>query len=264
MPVPTLLPEEQDAERFLQGLGLHVRPVAPSTSKTPEFIVEGDGRGYVVEVKARKDPKPWLDALNRGRVASQQRSTGFGRWTRDVAHQAVKQFLSADVRHEKWWVLWIAIRCMASPGATFQEIMGSLFGVRQVVYADPISQEHHMRDCLFATIGAFERHPEIVACVVDSGDGFGFGVNDEFASDFDSFQGSVLWSAFAHLHPPTTAAGLSQNQGFFRVDRSVNRADTSAVARHLAEAYKLQEAVLIDMKAHSASIATMHGKRSRR
>lgn len=123
----------------------------------------------------------------RGRAAYQVRSLGHGRWAQDVAHTAVKQCRSVDVQHLRWWVLWIAIRCKASAETMFAEVIGSFFGVRQVVYPDPRSEGAAMRDCLFATPGVFERHPEIVACVVDSGDGFGFCVNDEFAGDFDSF-----------------------------------------------------------------------------
>jgi hypothetical protein len=42
MPTPALLPEEQEAERLLQMLDLKVHRVPTSTSKTPEFIVDGD------------------------------------------------------------------------------------------------------------------------------------------------------------------------------------------------------------------------------
>jgi hypothetical protein len=254
MPVPTLLPEEQAAEQFLRELGLDVLPVPTSTSKTPDFIVDGDARGYMLEVKARKDSKRCVDAMIRGRGAYQVRSMGHGHWAQDVARNAVKQFRSVDVQHLRWWVLWIAIRCKVSAEAMFAEVIGSFFGVRQVVYPDPRSEGAVMRDCLFATPGVFERHPEIVACIIDSGDGFGFCVNDEFAEDFDSFRESVMWSSFARPHPPTSAGDLCENLGFLRVDRSVNRKDASAVALYLEQAYDLQKAILIDMKAHSSSM----------
>src|SRR6266849_584317 len=141
MPTATLLPEEQKAERFLKALGLEVHPIPTSTSKTPEFIVDGDARGYVLEVKARGESEQWTHAIKSGDAAHQERSMGHGRWAEDVAREAVKQFRSVDAQHLRWWVLWLAIRCSASAEAMFEEAIGSLFGVRQVVYNDPHSEK---------------------------------------------------------------------------------------------------------------------------
>jgi hypothetical protein len=262
MSTPTLLPEEQEAERFLKALGLEVCPVPTSTSKTPEFIVGGDARGYVLEVKARDDSEEWTRAMKSGRAAHQKRSMGYSRWAEDVAHNAVKQFHSVDAQHLRWWVLWLAIKCDASADAMVEEAIGSLFGVRQVVYHYPHSQEQPMRNCLFARCGVFERHPEIVASVVDSGSGFCFCVNDEFARDFGSFRESVLWSSFARIHPPMTATDLTESRGFFRAELSVNRRDDSALAVSLERTYGLEKAIMLDMQVHSTSIATRRWKGS--
>jgi hypothetical protein len=256
MSTSTLLPEEQEAKQFLQDRGLDVSLVPTSSSRTPEFKVDGDGRGYLFEVKARKDSENWVHAMRLGRTAYQERSLGYGRWAADVARKAVKQFRSVDAQHQRWWVLWIAIRCSSCTEAMSDEAVGSLFGVRQVAYAEPHAEGDSMRDCLFATPGVFERHPEIVACIVDSGNGFRFCANDEFAGDFGSFRDSILWSSFARIHPPTTAGDLSQNRGFFRVDRSVNREDDSVLAAHLERTYGLEKAIVLDMRVHSASVVT--------
>jgi hypothetical protein len=253
MPAPDLFPEEQRVEQFLQGLGLAVHRIALSSSKTPDFRVDGDARGYLFELKTRRDSEEWLDSLNEGEVAYQERSTCQDRWAQDGADQALRQFRSEDAQHLRWWVLWLAIRCRAAMEAMSDQAFGSLFGIRQVVYEDPQSKAPLMRDCLFATPGVFERHPEIVACVVDRGDRKCLCVNDEFARDFESFRQSVLWTHFAREHPPTSASDLVANRGFFRVDHSIDRKDESAVIAHLELAYGLDGAILIDMKAHSAS-----------
>lgn len=216
MPTPTLRPEEQEAERFLKALGLEPRPVPTSTSETPDFVIDGDARGYVVEVKARADSKEWTRAMKSGLAAHQKRSMGYSHWAKDVARKAVEQARSVDVQHLRWWVLWLAIKCEASARAMLDEAIGSLFGVRQVVYYSPHSVEPPMRNCLFAKPGVFERYPEIVASIVDSGDGLCFCVNDQFARDFSSFRESILWSSFARIHPPMTAADLTESRGFFR------------------------------------------------
>ena len=256
----TLLPEEQEVVRFLEELGLQVRPVPTSASKTPDFVVDGDARGYVVEVKTRFDSEEWARAMDCGSVAYQERSMGHGRWGEDVARGALKQFRAADAEHSRWWVLWLAIRCKASAEAMREEAIGSLFGVRQVVYYDPHSKKHAMRNCLFAKPGVFERHPEIVASVVDCGDGLAFCVN-EFAADVSSFQESVFCSSFARIHPPTSATDLTENHGFCRVRKlSVDRSDDSALAAHLQRAYGLEGAIVLDMRAHSASMAVPRSK----
>jgi hypothetical protein len=192
--------------------------------------------------------------MKGGAAAHQKRSMGYSHWTRDVARKAVEQARSVDAQHLRWWVLWLAIRCDASADAMLEEAIGSLFGVRQVVYYSAHSGEQPMRNCLFARPGVFERYPEIVASVVDSASGFCFCVNDEFAGDFSSFRESVLWSSFARIHPPMTANDLAESRGFFRADLSVNRRDDSALAASLERSYGLEKAVMLDMQVHSTSI----------
>ncbi len=92
--------------------------------------------------------------------------------------------------------------------------------------------------------------------------GLCFCVNDEFAEDFHSFRESVLWSSFAHIHPPTTGADLIGNRGFFRVDLSVNRKDDCALLTSLERAYGLEKAILLDMQVHSTSM--LHIRKRRR
>jgi hypothetical protein len=254
MPIPTLLPEEQEAEQFLKALDLTVLPVPRSTSETPEFIVDGDARGYVVEVKAREDSEKWTGEMESGQVALQQRSMGCGPWAEKVARKAVKQFRSVDAQHLRWWVLWLAIKCVASPDAMGVEAIGTLFGARTVVYCDDAhSKENLSKWCLFARRGVFELHPEIVASVVNSGDGLCLCGNDQFSEDFNSFQQSVLWSHLSRIHPPTTATGLTERGGCFRADLSVDRSDDSALQAYLERAYRLKKAIIVNGEAHSAS-----------
>jgi hypothetical protein len=253
-PTSNLRAEEQEAERILRDdLGLQVSRVQTTTSKTPDFLVDGDGRGYVVEVKAREDSDEWASAINSGKVARQKRSAVYGRWTEDQARKAVKQFRSLDVQHSRWWILWLAIKCVASANAMAQQVIGTLFGVRHAIYCDSQSTQPISRDCLFARPGVFERHPEIVASVVDLDDAFCLCVNEEFAQDFTSFQQSALWSRLV----PTTATKLAEKHGWFRVDYlSVNRKDDSAIRAFLEKAYKLRGPVLlVDSEVDSASIA---------
>ena len=259
--VVTLLPEEEEAEHILSRMGLHVHRV-PTTSlrKTPEFLVDGDGRGYVVEVKARADSEGWREALDRGGVAEQQRSMGYGRWTEDVARAALKQMAAADPQHRRWWILWLPISCEASPDSMMDEIIGSLFGVRQVVdLAEQRSdQALTMRLVLFALPGVFERHPEIVGVITCTGETISFCVNDEFAPDFATFQQSRIYTVFARRSPPNSARQLRE-AGFLSIaDRSVDRRNEKALQCYLTEAHGIEKPVLLDMKHYTATMMVPH------
>src|SRR3990170_2479501 len=59
--------EEQEARRFFEeGLGLMVTRVPNATSKTPDFLIDGEKPGYVLEVKSRFDDESFLKELERG------------------------------------------------------------------------------------------------------------------------------------------------------------------------------------------------------
>ena len=253
MPTPTLRPDEQEAKNFFTKLGLQVFriPIAPP-SKTPDFSIEGDTRPYLLEVKAREDSADWTHSMNSGQVALQQRSMGYGHWAANVASDAVEQFRSQDDQHLSWWVLWLAITCVADPNEMTEEAICTLFGIRQVAYCHSNSEVAHSRKCLFARIGVFERHPPIVATVVASDSGLCFCVN-EFSKDFDSFQKSLLWSHFAAIHAPMTATDLTTTGDYFRLDPSVDRQHDSVIQAYLESAYNLARAIMVDMKAHSAT-----------
>ncbi len=248
-----LLPEEHEAKQLLEKLGLTVYPVPASPSKSPDFIVDNDARGYTMEVKTRIDSKEWTQTIAKGEPALQERLMSYGRWTEDVAHKALKQFSTTDPWHLSWWVLWLTNKSHLSSNDMLEATIGSLFGVRQVVYYNQNSKEFPMRYCLFARFGVFERYPEIVATVIDLGNSLSFCVN-EFAPDFTCFQQSVLYSKFACSHPPISATNLTTNEGFFQLNFSVNRKDDKAIASYLEQTYRLKKAKVIDIEVHSATI----------
>ena len=249
-----LLPEEREALEFFSHLDLTVHHIASGPRMSPEFFVDGDGRGYVVEVKARRDSKEWDRTLRAGDAAYQVRATGFGRWAEDITRKAMKQMQSADPNHARFWVLWLSIECRASRQAMFEQAIGSLFGVRQVVDLGSDREEKPMWNCLFAQPGVFEKHSEIVAVLVSIEDSITLCVN-EFAKDHDEFRESLVYHSFARIHPPISATDLAENRGFLEIkDPSVDRKNNQSVADYLARRYSLMNPILLDMKEHLASI----------
>ena len=245
--------EEREAKEFLERLDVVVLPVPTGSGKTPEFLVDGDARGYVVEVKARNESHDWLREAIAGGIAEQSRPTGYDRWVEDVSRYALKQFRAIDPNHERFWVVWISIRATASATEMLEQTIGSLFGVRQVVDVVDFSKECPMWEVLFARPGVFERHHEIVGVVICADARITLCVN-EFSDDFSAFCGSRLYDAFRFL-PPISATDLVTERGFFAIhNASIDRRDQAALAEYFRAEYGLANPFVIDMTTHSATI----------
>jgi hypothetical protein len=247
--------EEREAKDFFEGLGLTVAVVPRGSERTAEFLVDGDGRGYAVEVKARLDSAEWRKAIHAGEVALQSRPIGWGSWAEEVVRKgALKQLAAVDPEHRRWWVVWFAVQAQAARSAMGEQVFGSLFGVRQVIsWKDGGGAV--ARSCLFARPGVFERHPEIVAAMVQPGQGqYGLALND-FAPDLPEFKSSRLYRDMVTKNAISDAERLCGAGGFLRVkDLSIDRRSEEAVIAHLIEVYGPGPAYLVDMEEHTGTI----------
>jgi hypothetical protein len=248
-------PEEQEAMEYLSSLRLDVKPVPRGPSRTAEFLVDGDGRGYAVEVKAREDSEEWNAAMNAGVVASQSRSMGSGTWAKDVVRKkALKQLSAVDPEHRRWWLVWLAVQVRAARHSMEREVFGTLFGVRQVVFWKK-GEGPATRDCLFAEPGVFERNPEIVAAMVQPAPGkFALALND-FAPDLVDFKSSVVYRDMLVKGAVSDADSLCTQPAFVRVtDFQIDRRSEGAVIAHLTDAYGPGPYKVVDMQEHTAAI----------
>jgi len=244
-----LFPEEKEALKFFKNMDLDVKPIQTSKEKSAEFFINGDKRGYVVEVKARRNSEAWEKEIRSGGVALDTKPTGYARWAEDVSRKAIKQFESVDPNHFRWWVTWFSIECNSSEDAMFQQAIGSLFGTRQIV--DLATQK--MWDCIYTTPGVYERHQQIVATIVTQFDSITMCVN-ELADDYSSFVESKLYKSFERIGPVNSASNLVKDRNFLEVDRNlVNRKDEKAITTYITKKYGIETPVLINMKAHTAS-----------
>jgi len=125
--------QEKEARRFFEeGLHLMVTRIPSTASKTPDFFVDGETPGYVVEVKSRFDDQDFLRELRQGSTAVRSRGIGHARWTEDTARSARKQMVSGDYARKRFRVIWLAVECLSSTDAMFEQVIGTLYGVRQV------------------------------------------------------------------------------------------------------------------------------------
>jgi hypothetical protein len=247
--------EEKEARRFFEeGLGLMVRRVPSATSKTPDFLIDGEKPGYVLEVKSRFDDESFLRELERGSTAVRSRSLGHDRWAADSARAARKQLIGGDPSRERFWVLWFAVECLSSTEEMFNQVIGTLYGIRQVAYWDEATQTTHGRECLFVVPGVFERWPDIDGAIVTVGDTITLCVN-EFSDKAERFQSSLLYQSFAQRGGPVRPSVLEGRHGFLSIaDRTIDRTSEEAVRRYLSQEYNLKHVHILNIKAYSASV----------
>jgi hypothetical protein len=247
--------EEQEARRFFEaGLGLKVMRVPSAKSKTSDFLIDGEQPGYVLEVKSRFDDESFLRELERGDTAVRSRALGHDRWAVDQARSAHKQLAGSDPTRERFWVLWYAVECLSSTEAMFNQVIGTLYGIRQVAYWDETSQTAHGRECLFVVPGVFERWPDIDAAIVTVENSITLCVN-EFSAKLERFQSSLLYQSFAQRGGPVSPSNLEANCGFLSIaDRTIDRVSEETVGQYLSERYGLKQVHILNIRTHSASV----------
>jgi hypothetical protein len=238
--------EESEAWLFFEtALQLRVERVPAAAKETADYIVDGEDPGYVVEVKARLGDEKEREALReRGQTVKEEPWT-FHRWAVDAAHKACKQIRNLDPSGKRWWVLWLSVQREIAAETVFDQIVNSLYGVREVVYSSG-EERAASRGCVGALAGAFEKSPGIDAAVVSCGEGLRFCVND-LRDDAKTFIRSSLYRAFAQHHPPISVNDLVSNRGYLQLDSGgVNRGDEGAVKAHLESKYGLSIATICD------------------
>ena len=254
-----MITDDQDPEMeirafFEHDLELTVTRIPVSVLRSADFLVDGDGAGYVLEVKARSDDKESIAALRAGEVVAGAESLGWARWASDGVRSAGQQFASSNPPHDRLWILCFVVKRSFATDAVFDQIIGTLYDVRQVAYSD--SDEGSTtsgRNCLHVVPGAFERWPEIDAAIV-AGSGAITLCANECGDRLAQLYSSCLYNFFAERGGPITPSDLELTKGFWSVsDRSLDRSDQSAVERYLAEKYKTSRVFILDIKGHYAS-----------
>jgi len=249
---------ENAAEReirtfFETDLGLLVHRIPASAARTPDFLVDGDPPGYILEVKGRFDDKESRARLDRGQIVTGSESIGWAPWTADTLRNARHQFASFDPQHQRIWIPCFAIRRSFAVEAVFEQVIGTLYGVRQVAYAGETENATEGRSCLYVVPGAFERWPEIDGAIVSSGNAITFCVN-EFSERLSVVEDSGLCRFFANVGGPISPRRLESTKGFWSVDyRTIDRSDERAVGLHLAEKYHVSRVFILNIKSHYAS-----------
>ncbi len=244
-------PSEKSARCFLaDALGVKVTVIATRDSKSPDFLIDGDPTGYLIEEKSRQNDPEYMRALRSGGDTEIARSLGHDRWAMDVSRKAVKQFRTEDPSHRRFWILWLSVDSLGLKEAMWTQAIGSLFGVRQIVYFEGESEDCTMRDCVYATVGVFERWPCIDAAIVSQNQSITLCVN-ELSERYQAFASSSLHDSFVSKGPVNTATALERDRGFLCVsDRNVDRSNDEELARYIETRYALEKVIVLNMKGY--------------
>jgi hypothetical protein len=159
----TALPlAERNAKHVLEGLGFGVRKVPTTSERTPDFEVEGDASGYLVEVKSRllderlsKPTAPIGPPVEK----AMRHDAKVGDWLAD----AKQQFRTLDPQHERLWFLWCSMDARFGGKNQGERTISVLYGVRQ---AHDIEPPRRIVVVFYAIPAAFDRFPEIDGAVV--------------------------------------------------------------------------------------------------
>ncbi len=227
--------EEKEARRFFEVIPLTVTRIATATTQTADYFIDGDAPGYAVEVKTRLDNADALRALHQGEAVDGERPLAHDAALERVARSARKQLQAIDPAHDRLWMLWFSLRAVLGADVSFQQCVGTLYGIRDCVFDE--NGIAKSMDCFYARPGVFERWTEIDGALISTGNGFAGCVN-ELSPRADLVLGSRVMT---RLGKAIVVPSRMESEGsVFIADRSVNRKETAALQDSLSAKYRRQ------------------------
>jgi hypothetical protein len=255
-------PEEIEAQRFFEALGLSVTYIATAPTQTPDLQVDGDTLGYLVEVKRRTDTEPFDLALRHLGDGEQARPIGVDPNLIRVFDNAYHQLRQLDSGHTRLWIVWVALDVHAGTEIGIETVAGTLYGVKQAI----MPAEHHDRassiDCYYARPGVFERRPDLDAVIVSVPEGF-----CAFANELNPRSGDVVTARFAQRLAERRALVIPSHReadgDCMLADPALDRRNEAAVVDDLRRRYGRSVFCLAEPD-HYAAVAHVRPRSSAR
>jgi hypothetical protein len=225
---------EAEAEKILREL-LDLLPtkIEEGSTRSADFLVDGDDPPYVVEVKSRFLPKQVVDPPPNEETKPYVRSMTRDLGVRDWFPEAAEQFAAVDPSHERLWFLWCSMEGF-DPDTQLERTVRTLYGARTAHDAIDLERQWPV---FYSEPTIFESFPEIDGAVVLAPpDGATFCPN-EFSPRLEAVLQSKLvrnlrGQGVHRMLPVERAAEM----GGYVVPLSVDRKDAGAVLRHCQSA----------------------------
>ena len=247
---------ELEARAFFEACNLKVTRIGTSPNKkTPDFLVQGDGRGYLIEAKGRFDDERIKNELDTSNIVSRIRPYGHSLTIEGIIQYAHEQLEAFDLEHRYYWLVWLSVETkFASPKLTSEQFVSTLYGIHQVVYADKKGNAVSKR-CYYAQPGAFERWPEVDGAIISCPDGFVLCVN-EFSTRKDQLCQLKVPMRLAERRAVVIPQEREVRGECFVADTEINRRDETVLRDYLRKHYDRPELQIVDFKDYSATVKT--------
>lgn len=228
--------EELEARRFFEALGLTVTAIDTAQTRTPDLQVDGDGPGYLVEVKKRIDTEEFTRALRDLSDGEQARPLGVDPNLKRVLDNAHDQLRQVDSAHDRLWIVWMKVDIHAGADVGLRTVAGTLYGIKEAILPKEHGEGAISIECYYARPGAFERRLGLDVVIVSASQGF-----CAFVNELSPRSGQLVTTRFAQRLAERRALVIpSQLEAEGRcmlADRALDRRDEAVVVGDLRRRY---------------------------
>lgn len=243
-------PRETEVRSFFEAVGLTVERIPTYEGKSPDFLVSGDGPGYLVEAKGRFDDESIEKELVSTGTATRTRPVGYSEHIEKIVRNARKQMKAYDPEHQYQWLVWLSVETvLAGHELTFEQFISTLYGVRTVVYGGKAGRALSRR-CYYARSGPFERWPEIDGALISSPDGYVLCMN-EFSPRSANIRGQEVAKKLSERKAVVLPYQREAQGQCFVADLSIDRRNEAVIRDYLRDRYNHPELQIVDFKQYS-------------
>ena len=246
-------PREREVRAFFEACNLKVTRIETGPRKTPDFLVTGDGPGYLVEAKGRFDDATIRKELDSGQAVTRACLYGHSSAIERIIRDTRKQLETFDSEHRYYWLVWLSAETeFANTKLTFEQFVSTLYGIRQVVYADKEGNAVSQR-CYYARPGVFERWPEVDGAIISCPDGFVLCVN-EFGTRKDQLCQLKVPMRLSERRAVVIPQEREVLGECLIADTAINRRDETVLRDYLRKHYDRPELQIVDFKDYSSVV----------
>ena len=247
------LKDRARVREILEALGLTTGDVPEADTKRCDLRAhDGEGENYLIEVKGFHDNADIGRALREDRVHVGERSLVRSNVVEEEVRKALKQLVATPMADGALWLVALISRTVYRSDVTLQQIHGTLYGLRPIMYVDTSGRTVSW-DCLYFSHSEFHRHPELDGAIVIDQSAAELCLND-FGQRVERVRDSVLGRHFAKKGALNDAATLESRGGFFWADCELDRNDKHAVLEYVKDKYCLGFALDAAPAEHSAMV----------